>query len=141
MEIQQYRYSKRDKPRATIEDTQSTDAGPYTVAVSNSNGTTLSEIATVEVIPGFLDTLIAQGVPTELRGFSDDPDKDGIINAYEFLSRTDANDPSSGEPSLVEIETIDGDSYLVYTFVVDTAITSIVAQAQFSISPRSKPTF
>ena len=142
----QWKFNNIDIPNATspaltIEDTQSTDAGPYTVAVSNSNGTTLSEIATVEVIPGFLDTLIAQGVPTELRGFSDDPDKDGIINAYEFLSRTDANDPSSGEPPLVEIETIDGDSYLVYTFVVDTAITSIVAQAQFSISPSFETDF
>jgi thiol-disulfide isomerase/thioredoxin len=142
----QWKFNDIDIPNATspaltIEDTQSTDAGPYTVAVSNSNGTTLSEIATVEVIPGFLDTLIAQGVPTELRGFSDDPDKDGIINAYEFLSRTDANDPSSGEPPLVEIETIDGDSYLVYTFVVDTAITSIVAQAQFSISPSFETDF
>tara|TARA_B100001093_G_scaffold330896_1_gene315891 strand:- start:1133 stop:1402 length:270 start_codon:yes stop_codon:yes gene_type:complete len=48
--------------------------------------------------------LIAQGVPAEQRAFSDDPDKDGIINAYELLSRTDADDPSSGEPPLVEID-------------------------------------
>ena len=136
----QWKFNNIDIPNATspeliIENTQSSDAGAYTVAVSNSNGTTISEIANVEVIPGFLDTLIAQGVPAEQRGFSDDPDKDGIINAYEFLSRTDANDPSSGDPPLIETETIDGDSYLVYTFVVDTAITSIVPQAQFSISP------
>jgi hypothetical protein len=48
--------------------------------------------------------LIAQGVPAEQRAFSEDPDKDGIINAYEFLSPTDANDLSSSEPPLVEID-------------------------------------
>ncbi len=142
----QWKINDVDIPNATnpefiIENAQSSDAGPYTVAVSNSNGTTISAIATVEVIPGFLDTLIAQGVPTEQRGFTDDPDNDGIINAYEFLSRTDANDPSSGDPPLVETETINGDSYLVYTFVVDTAITSIVPQAQFSISPSFETDF
>ena len=85
----QWKFNNIDIPNATspviaIADTQPSDAGPYTVAVSHSNGSTLSEIATVEVIPGFLDTLIAQGVPAEQRGFSDDPDKDGIVNAYEF---------------------------------------------------------
>ena len=144
--IYRWKFNNIDIPNATspvltIADTQPSDTGPYTVAVSHSNGTTLSEIATVEVIPGFLDTLIAQGVTAEQRGFLDDPDKDGIINAYEFLSRTDANDPSSGEPPLVEIETIEGDSYLVYTFVVDTAITSIVPQAQFSVSPSFETDF
>ena len=85
--------------------------------------------------------MIAQGVPTEQREFSDDPDKDDIINAYESLSRTDANDPSSGELPLVEIEMIDSDSDLVYTFVVNIAITSIVPQAQFSISPSFETDF
>lgn len=142
----QWKFNNIDIPNATsptltIADTQPSDAGLYTVAVSHSNSSTLSGIATVEVIPGFLDTLIAQGVPAEQRGFSDDPDKDGIINAYQFLSRTDANDPSSGKPPLVEIETISGDSYLLYTFVVDTAITSIVPQAQFCISPSFETDF
>ncbi len=75
------------------------------------------------------------------RGFTDDPDNDGIINAYEFLSRTDANDPSSGEPPLIETETIDGASYLIYTFTVDTAIRSIMPQVQFSISPAFETDF
>lgn len=105
------------------------------------NSSTLSGIATVEVIPGFLDTLIAQRVPTEQREFSDDPDKDGIINAYEFLSRTDANDPSSGEPPLVEIEMIDSDSYLVYTFVVEALSHLLYLKPSLVFLPRSKPTF
>lgn len=142
----QWKFNDVDIPDATsseltIENVQPSDAGQYTVAVSNPNGTTISEIATVEVILGFVDTLIAQGVPADQRGLSDDPDKDGIINAYEFLSESNANDPSSGEPPLIEIETIDGASYLIYTFVVNTSISSIVPQAQFSVSPAFETDF
>ncbi len=142
----QWKFNDVDIPEATssgltIENTQTSNAGQYSVAVTNSIGTTTSEIATIEVVLGFEDSMIAQGVPVDQRGFMDDPDNDGVINAYEFLSRTDANDPSSGEPPLVETETIDGASYLIFTFTVDTAIRSIMPQVQFSVSPTFETDF
>lgn len=136
----QWKFNDTDIPEATsstlvVEAVQAANAGEYTVAVTNSNGTTTSEAATIETVLGFLDSLIAQDVPEEQRGLLDDPDRDGVANVYEFLSRTDANDPNSGEPPIVETEIIEGASYLVYTYVVDTEISSIVPMVQFSVSP------
>lgn len=136
----QWKFDHTDIEGATnselaIENTQTDHAGQYTVAVSNVNGTTISEAATIEVVLGFIDSLAAQGVPIDQRGLSDDPDHDGIINAYEFLSRTDANDSSSGEPPRVSTALVENATYLILSFRADPSIRSIVPQVQFSVSP------
>ncbi len=77
-------------------------------------------------------------MPADQRGFADDPDLDGIINAYEFLARTNANDINSGMPPLISAKQIDGLPYIMYTFYVDPSIQSVVPQVQFSVSPDFK---
>ncbi len=136
----QWKFNDDNIPGATgatleIENFQASNAGQYSVAVSNANGSTTSEVADIEAVLGFLDSLVAQDVPEGQRGLLDDPDRDGIVNAYEFLARSDANDPASGEPPTIEIEVIEGVPYLVFTYVIDPSIRSLMSQPQFSISP------
>ena len=122
--IYQWQFNGADIPGATeavfsIPSVLLDDAGLYSVKVTNSSGETISEAADISVLIGFLDTLIAQGVPESMRGMEDDPDGDNVINALEFLARTDANDADSKYPPLVSTITMEGDSYLVFSYVVD----------------------
>ncbi len=136
----QWKRDEADIPGATsatfaLAAAKESDAGQYSVTVTTASGSVSSEAATVEVILGYLDSLIAQGIPEELRGFDDEPDQDGASNAFEFLSRTDASDPGSFHFPEASIQVIDEISYLVLSYAMDSRIHSIAAQAEFSLTP------
>jgi len=118
----------------TLSEAQESDAGAYKVTVITNGGSVDSETATVTIIRGYLDSLIVQGVPEDQRGHLDDPDKDGMANAFEFLMRTDANDPGSRLPPVVTIETIENASYLALSNAIDPEISSLEIQPEFSVS-------
>lgn len=136
----QWKRDNVDIPNATestfsINDIQTADAGAYAVAVTNVNGSVVSEPATIEVFLGFLDTLIAQGVPEESRGHSDDPDGDGAPNALEFLTGTDAFDAKSIPQIMVEPLLEADASYLSLSIAIVPLVQSLEMQVQFDNSP------
>ncbi len=116
----------------TLPNIQEADAGQYSVTVTTASGSVESDHAFVEIILGFLDSLIAQGVPENQRALGDDPDKDGVPNGLEFLSRTDASDPGSARSPISEIMEIDNAMYLVFSYTADPSISSISPEVQFS---------
>ncbi|MGK0237462.1 MAG: thiol-disulfide isomerase/thioredoxin [Candidatus Pelagisphaera sp.] len=120
--------------RFTLPDAKEIDAGAYSVTVTTNSGAVDSETATVTIIRGYLDSLIAQGVPEDQRGHLDDPDKDGIPNSFEFLMRTDANDPRSQRSPVVAIELVEDAPYLTLSYLIDPKIDSLAIQPEFSVS-------
>ncbi|MFL3657132.1 MAG: hypothetical protein ACJ07L_03615 [Opitutales bacterium] len=88
------------------------------------------------ITPGFLDSMIADGVPEPLRGPEQDADGDGIQNLIEFVTRTDANDPMSFSSTKISIyENEEGDYFLEAMFRVDPSIDTHQSGIQFSVSP------
>ena len=137
-----YQWKRNDTniPDATgatyeIAATQISDAGSYTVTVTNANGSVTSETASIEVFAGFLDTLIAQGVPEGSRGPGDDADGDGAVNALEFLTGADAYDASSIPDIIVEPIGDENGYFLSLSLVIDPRIQSFAMQVEFDTSP------
>ena len=137
-----YQWKRNDTniPNATgatyeIAATQISDAGSYTVTVTNTNGSVTSETASIEVFAGFLDTLIAQGVPEGSRGPSDDADGDGAANALEFLTGADAFDARSIPDIIVEPIGDENGYFLSLSLVIDPRIQSFAMQVEFDTSP------
>lgn len=84
---------------------------------------------------GFLDSMIANGVPVSLRDPDQDADGDGIQNLIEFINRSDANDSGSFSNPEISIREIDGQHYPEARFRLDPSISGYEAQLQFSVSP------
>ena len=88
------------------------------------------------VTHGFLESMIADGVPEFLRGPEQDADGDGIQNLIEFVNRTNANGPASfSNPKISIYENVEGDCYLEARFQVDPKIDTYHSDIQFSLSP------
>lgn len=83
---------------------------------------------------GFLDSMIADGVPGSLRGPEQDADGDGIQNLIEFVTRTDANDPMSFSNPKISVREIEDQYFLEATVQVDSNIDTHQSDVQFSVS-------
>ncbi|MBT5816295.1 MAG: hypothetical protein HOI15_18380, partial [Opitutales bacterium] len=84
---------------------------------------------------GFMDSMIADGVPESLRGPEQDADGDGIQNLIEFVTRTNASDPMSFSSPKISIREIEGQYFLEATIQVDPNIDTHQSGVQFSVSP------
>lgn len=83
----------------SIEDLMLEDAGQYSVTISNSSGSVTSESVTVEVVLSLADYLAQSGLDGADALAGADPDKDGFLNALEYLAQTDPDDAQS-KPSM-----------------------------------------
>ncbi len=89
-------------------------AGSYSVEVTNANGTTVSETASLEVRQ--------QGsypVWQEAHGIVDplgDPDQDGLENLVEYAMGSDPRTPSKMATPMLLVEKVNGEAFLVATF-------------------------
>ncbi|MEM9160754.1 MAG: immunoglobulin domain-containing protein [Verrucomicrobiota bacterium] len=110
------------------------DSGVYEVRVSNEAGQVLSESATVNVTLGFLDSMIADGVPENLRTPEADADGDQISNLIEFLNRTNANDPLSFHSPQISLSAEGESTNLLITLTIDPMINNYQAAPQVSVS-------
>ena len=113
------------------------DADSYTVIVTNGAGSDTSRTADVTIVTSFADYLAASGAPAEERGLDDDPDRDGIANAFEYLAQTNPMDASSAlPPSESVIRSNQGIPYLALAYPDNTDATIGIALAsEFAGSP------
>lgn len=78
-----------------IAQAQLSDAGSYSVSVSNSGGSIKSASAQVSVSYSLSDYLLISGLSGEDAFIGSDPDKDGFSNVFEYLGQSDPDDPLS----------------------------------------------
>ncbi len=80
---------------------------------------------------GFEAYLSQLGIPENLRGLADDPDRDGVPNGIEYLTGTIASDSSSARAPTFRFMSIGGSFYLAIEYVRDTSVNDYALIPQF----------
>jgi hypothetical protein len=95
-----------------------TDAGSYTVTVSNAGGSVTSEASVVTVnFVLFEDWATSNGLSGADADLAADPDGDGIVNLFEYAFGGNPNGDSSGRlPAATEVDDA-GTMYPALTYV------------------------
>ncbi len=79
----------------TIPSAASSDAGTYSVVLSNSYGSVTSAEVTLTVTQTFADWAAAAALPVGQNGQTDDPDRDGASNLLEYALGLNPTSPSA----------------------------------------------
>jgi thiol-disulfide isomerase/thioredoxin len=90
--------------------------------------------AAVEV-PGFQKFVEDLNLPVNQRAEGDDPDYDGLVNAFEYHFGTDASDTASSILPVSRILSINGFEYQGLEYLRNPNATDLAVVAQFSPSP------
>jgi len=100
-----------------LENVQPTDAGTYTVTVSNGGGSVTSEASVVTVtFETFDDWAAGAGLTGDDAELDADPDLDGIINLFEYAFGGNPNGDSSGRLPAADEVSEEGVVYASLTF-------------------------
>ncbi len=94
-------------------------------------------VDSIEAAPqetGFEAYLSQLGIPEDQRGLADDPDRDGVSNALEYLTGSIANDPSSARAPTIRYMNSGGAFYLTIEYTRDASISDLALTPQFSSS-------
>jgi len=103
------------------------DRGTYTVAVTNTAGTTLSASVALTVHDAFSTFIAGHGLDATTGAIGADPDGDGLANLLEFVL---GGDPTTADRSILPTSsatTVGGHPALVFDYTVDTTATAVVA--------------
>ena len=86
-------------------------------------------------VPGFQKFVEDLNLPVNQRAEGDDPDYDGLVNAFEYHFGTDASDTASSILPVSRILSINGFEYQGLEYLRNPNATDLAVVAQFSPSP------